>query len=46
MIFSAHYFQIHISKIMFGIKQLKEISDIEKGKNITIKISSNFCLYR
>jgi hypothetical protein len=29
---------------MFGIKQLKEISDIEKGKNITIKISSNFCL--
>jgi hypothetical protein len=34
----------HISKIMFGITQLKEISDIEKGKNITIKISSNFCL--
>jgi len=34
----------HISKIMFGITQLKEFSDIEKGKNITIKISSNFCL--
>ena len=41
---STLFSNTHISKIMFGIKQLKEISDIEKGKNITIKISSNFCL--
>jgi hypothetical protein len=41
---STLFSNTHISKIMFGITQLKEISDIEKGKNITIKISSNFCL--
>jgi hypothetical protein len=41
---STLFSNTHISKIMFGITQLKEISDIEKGKNITIKISSSFCL--
>ncbi len=42
--FSTLFPNMHISKIMFGNKQLKEISDIEKGTNITIKISSDFCL--
>ena len=42
--FSTLFPDTHISKIMLGIRQLKEISDIEKGTNITIKISSDFCL--
>jgi hypothetical protein len=42
--FSIFFPNTHISKIMFGITQLNNISDIKAGKNITIKISSNFCL--
>ena len=42
--FSTLFPNTHISKIMFGITQLNNISDIKAGKNITIKISSNFCL--
>ena len=35
---------LHISIIKIDNKQLNNISDIEKDKNITIKISSDFCL--
>lgn len=35
---------LHISNIKIDNKQLYSISDIEKDKNITIKISSDFCL--
>lgn len=35
---------LHVSNIKIDNKQLTNISDIEEGKNITIKISSDFCL--